>query len=94
MIKPIGVRALEGFRIWIKFSDGVKGEVDLTHLSGKGVFKAWSDRGFFENVRITPYEAVTWGVDIDLCPDAFYLEISGRTVEEAERESAQVSTHA
>ncbi len=94
MIKPIGVRALEGFRIWIKFSDGVEGQIDLTHLAGKGVFKAWDDREFFEIVRITPYEAVTWGEDLDLCPDTFYLELTGRTVEEVERESAQVSGHA
>ena len=94
MIRPIDVKALDGYRIWIKFSDGAEGELDLCHLVGKGVFKAWDDRRFFENVRITPYEAVTWGEDLDLCPDTFYLELTGRTVEEVERESAQISAHA
>lgn len=33
------VRTLEGFRIWIKFSDNVEGAVDLSDVAGKGVFQ-------------------------------------------------------
>ena len=36
MIKPVAVKALVWFRIWVKFSDGVEGEVDLSHLRHKG----------------------------------------------------------
>ena len=94
MIKPIDVKALEGYRIWIEFNDGVRGEIDLSHLVGKGVFKAWDDRSFFEDVRITSYEAVTWGDDLDLCPDSFYAELAGRTIEEVEGEHSKISAHA
>ena len=94
MIKPIEVKALEGFQIWIKFNDGVEGTIDLSHLVGSGVFEAWENRSFFETVRITSYEAVTWGEDLDLCPDTFYLELTGKPVETVERESPQVTTHA
>ena len=94
MTVPTDVETREGYRIWIKFKDGVEGEIDLSHLVGKGVFKAWEDREFFEDVRITPYEAVTWGEDLDLCPDTFYLELTGKTVEEVERNSTQSAIHA
>lgn len=38
MIKPIQVCALPNYRIYIKYSDGAEGEVDLSYLVGQGVF--------------------------------------------------------
>jgi hypothetical protein len=38
MFKPVKVKALGGYTIWIEYADGVKGEVDLLYLAGKGVF--------------------------------------------------------
>ena len=48
LIRPKSVRALTDYRIHLEFSDGEKGEVDLSHLAGKGVFEAWNDYGFFK----------------------------------------------
>ena len=28
------------------------------------------------------YRAIMWGEDIDLCPDALYMELTGKTFEE------------
>lgn len=39
MVLPTEVRPLSGYRIWIGYDDGESGEVDLSHLAGKGVFK-------------------------------------------------------
>lgn len=94
MIEATAVKAVECYRIWIRFDDGTEGEIDLSHLAGKGVFKAWEDRAFFEAVRIASYGAVTWGEDLDLCPDSFYAELVGTTIEEAEREPSEVSVYA
>ncbi|MBI2908045.1 MAG: DUF2442 domain-containing protein [Chloroflexi bacterium] len=82
MVRPTQVRALEGYRLWLRFEDGVEGEVDLSHLAGRGVFAAWQDRAFFEAVRIDEAGAIAWGQDIDLCPDALYLKLTGKTPEE------------
>ena len=46
MIGPVLVRPLPNYRIYLEFSDGVKGEVDLSYLVGKGVFQAWNDYNF------------------------------------------------
>jgi hypothetical protein len=82
MVRPTEVKALEGYRLWLRYSDGVEGEVDLSHLVGRGIFKAWEDKAFFEEVRIDEAGAVSWGEVIDLCPDALYLKLTGKRPEE------------
>jgi hypothetical protein len=83
VFKPVAVKALSGFRLWLRYADGVEGEVDLTHLAGRGVFEAWKDHRVFETVRIGEGGAIQWGNDVDLCPDALYLRLTGKTSEEA-----------
>jgi len=73
---------LEGYRVRLRYADGVEGEVDLSDLAGRGVFEAWNDRRFFESVRIDESGALAWGSDIDLCPDALYLRLTGKAPEE------------
>lgn len=80
--QPTHVEARGGYRIWLRYDDGASGEVDLSHLAGRGVFSAWNDRAFFEAVRVTDYGAIAWGEDIDLCPDKLYMDITGKAVEE------------
>ena len=75
------VEVREGYRIWVSFEDGACGEVDLSHLAGKGVFRAWNDRSFFESVYVKR-GVVTWKGDIDLDPCQLYMEVTGKAVEE------------
>jgi hypothetical protein len=46
------------------------------------VFEAWNDRNFFEGVRLGSHGAIEWGTDIDICPDAMYLRLTGKSPEE------------
>jgi len=80
--KPVAVKPLEGYRLWIQYSDGVKGVVDLKDLVGKGVFTLWSDYQQFQKVYIGPGAEIAWGEGIDICPDALYLRITGKKPEE------------
>lgn len=41
VIRALEVKPREGLRIWLRFSDGSAGEVDLSDLVGRGVFRAW-----------------------------------------------------
>ena len=82
MIRPTAVQARANYRIWIEFEDGEQGEIDLSHLAGQGVFKAWLVPEFFQDVRIVDNDTVLWGNEIDLCPDALYMELTGKTVDE------------
>ena len=84
MIKPTHVKALDRYKIWIEFEDGVKGEIDLAALSGKGVFRRWANRDYFEDVRIGSDRSIIWGdgEEIDICADWAYMELTGKTVDE------------
>ena len=86
MLEPVKVESRPGYRIWIEFSDGESGEVDLSHLAGQGVFVAWNEPGFFEKVHVDSFGAIAWSEDVDLCPDALYMEITGKSFEELTEE--------
>lgn len=72
------VRPLPEYRIWLRFDDGAEGVVDLSDLVGKGVFAAWEDPSYFEEVFVNPESrTVTWPGGIDLDPDVLYHDVTG-----------------
>ena len=82
MIRPMEVEPRAGFRIWIRYSDGASGEVDLSHLAGRGVFAAWNEPGYFEKVYVAPHRAIVWSDELELCPDALYMQLTGKSFDE------------
>jgi hypothetical protein len=52
MVRACQVEARPSFRLWVRFSDGAEGEVNLSHPVGKGVFCAWNDPDFYRRVHI------------------------------------------
>jgi len=82
MLKILSAKALTDYKMWIQYSDGVEGEIDLSHLVGKGVFSIWQDKTSFQNFRIEKGRSISWAEEIDLCADSLYLEITGKTPEE------------
>jgi hypothetical protein len=94
MFKPVQVTPLDGYKLRIRFADGIEGDVDLSHLVGKGVFSLWNDPSAFASVRIGPSGEIQWSEEVDLCPDALYLEITGRSPEEVFPNLARAQVHA
>lgn len=82
MFKPLEVEALSNYKLWVKYSDGVEGEVDLSHLVEKGVFLLWNDYGAFQKVYIGDNGEIAWSDKVDICPDSIYMKITGKTPEE------------
>lgn len=67
--KIVECKPRSDYRLWIRFDDGLEGEVDLSELVGKGVFAAWNSIDFFNNVHVDPKsDTVTWENEIDLDP--------------------------
>ena len=65
MIRPIEVEPREGHRIWLRYSDGTAGEVDLFYLAGRGVFKVWEESARFDTVHIGPAGGIAWGENVE-----------------------------
>ena len=82
MPRLVEVKALPQYQLWLRYDDGVQGDVDLSDLVGHGVFQAWTDSAVFNAVRLGSHGAIEWSPDLDLCPDAMYLRLTGKTVEE------------
>lgn len=82
MVNAIDVKPLPGYRIWVRYGDGAEGEVDLSELAGKGVFSLWDDRTNFERVRVGSAGQIVWNDEVEICADAAYLRITGRSAEE------------
>ncbi len=78
MSKIVEVRPLNRYRIWVRFSDGTQGQVDLGDLAGRGAFSAWADRGVFTAVRVDKTGGIEWPGEIDMCPDALSLRLMGK----------------
>jgi len=75
MLKDIvEVRPLDGFRLWLRFEDGVTGTIDLAALIPlDGVFASLSNVNHFRQVRVLPdIGTIGWPGGADLDPDVLY----------------------
>jgi hypothetical protein len=87
MKRIIKAEARPGYVLWVRFEDDAEGEVDLSHLVGKGVFQRWADPGEFEKVFVDPEtRTVAWPGGIDLCPDSLHEDVTDTTNDRLRRE--------
>ena len=83
MVKPIEIKTLDNFKLWLKFSDGIEGVADLESVAGKGVFKVFEEPGFFSKAYIAYNgNAIAWNEELDVDALNLYLEITGKKFEE------------
>ncbi|MGZ8844519.1 MAG: DUF2442 domain-containing protein [Pyrinomonadaceae bacterium] len=82
LVRPILVEARPGYHLYLEFADGTKGEVDLSRLVGRGVFRVWNDYRVFENVHIGDHREIRWDDEIELCADSLYLELTHQSPED------------
>ncbi len=71
---PVEVKALDNYKIQIRFEDGISGQIDLSSLNGKGIFKAWNDYKKFKSVYIDKEtKSIAWDNNIKLDTENLYL---------------------
>ena len=98
-IDVVGVKPLEGFRVWVRFNDGEQGEIDLAEYAEKPWFKPWQERAVFESVHISPNDALIWGDDPDesdmaVCILSLYMKLTGKSWQELGRPTSLQSANA
>ncbi|HSV62251.1 MAG TPA: DUF2442 domain-containing protein [Chthoniobacterales bacterium] len=83
MIRPVKVEALPHYQLHVVYSDGVDGTIDLSRDVGNGVFTPLVDPAVFAIVHLGKHGQIAWSDEIEICPDAVYLEITGKRAAEA-----------
>ncbi len=68
----IRIEPRPGYRLFVEFSDGVGGEVDLSSRLFGPVFEPLRDPAFFSQVSLDEFGAPCWPNGADLAPDALY----------------------
>ena len=77
LYEVIAAEAREGFKVWVRFENGVEGEADLSDLAGRGVFKRWTENpAEFSEVSVDPASGtLIWPGGLDVVPDRLYSEV-------------------
>ena len=91
MLKDVvEVRPLDGYRLFLRFEDGARGEVDLAKMIRfEGVFAPLRDRQKFLEVRVNgELGTICWPNGADLDPDVLYSCVSGEKIPDFGTKSA------
>lgn len=81
--KLINIKASKKYELFLTYSDGTEGYLNLSDVANKGVFKYWEEDDNFFKVYINPVgNGIAWSDDLDICPDAAYLTLKGITFDE------------
>ena len=71
--RVIDARHAGGYRVWLRFADGVTGEIDLSDLLWGPVFQPLKDVAKFAKVRADPeLETAVWENGADVAPESLY----------------------
>jgi Protein of unknown function (DUF2442) len=76
MVHVLRVRALDGYRLWLRFTDGSEGVRDLSDLiaSGGPMVESLKDANYFARVFVE-MGAPTWPNGFDLDPINLYMHL-------------------
>ena len=83
MLKDVvEVRSLGGYRLYLRFEDGVAGEIDVAALIAfDGVFAPLRDERRFAEVQVNvDLGTISWPGGADLDPDVLYARVTGEPV--------------
>ncbi|MBI5637285.1 MAG: DUF2442 domain-containing protein [Nitrospinae bacterium] len=72
MEKVVSVKALDGYRLEVAFSDGVQGIVPLKDRLFGPIFEPLKDAVFFQKAAVDEFGVICWPNGADLAPDALH----------------------
>lgn len=76
----VEVRPLERYRVFLRFDDGVQGDIDLEPLLSPfdGVFEPLGDPDRFREVFVDDGGTIAWPNGADLAPEVLYSIVAKR----------------
>lgn len=77
----VEVKALDGYKLWLRFRDGKTGTVDLSAELWGPMFEPLQDQALFARAAVHPELCtVTWPNGADLSPEFLYRQAAQPTV--------------
>ena len=72
----VDARPAGGYRVWLRFADGLCGEIDLAQELWGPVFEPLKDPLEFVKLRVDPdLETIVWPNGADLSPEWLYRQV-------------------
>jgi len=72
----IEVRYVRDYTVWIKFDDGVQGDVDISRSFKGPVFDPLRELAFFKQVRVNAdLGTIVWPNGADVAPETLYERV-------------------
>jgi len=83
IVKVVEARHLQGYKIWLRFADGLEGEIDLENVLWGPAFKPLRDVAKFAQLRVDPeWHSITWPGDIDIAPESLHARLKEALAEQ------------
>lgn len=75
-VNPVFVKAVGNSKIFLKYSDGMEGELQLSYLKEKSGYEILKDSSAFGNVFIDEISKdICWDKNISICKNAVYKQL-------------------
>jgi len=76
MLKVTDAKYVRDYVVWLKFSDGIEGEVDLSDQLFGEIFEPLKEKEFFKQFVLHPdWLTITWPNGADFAPEFLYSAI-------------------
>jgi Protein of unknown function (DUF2442) len=83
--RVIDARHAGGHRVWLRFADGLTGEIDLSDALWGPVFEPLKDVAVFATLRADPeLETLVWDNGADFAPEMLYERLNSSKFAAAE----------
>ena len=77
MVRVTDARYVRDYVIWVRFADGVEGEVNLRDELHGEIFLPLKDKKLFRAVSVNPdWHTVSWPNGADLAPEFLYAAVT------------------
>lgn len=76
----IDARYAGKYRVWLRFADGLSGEIDLASELWGPMFEPLKDEAFFASLRVDPdLDTIVWPNGADLSPQWLHDQLTARS---------------
>jgi hypothetical protein len=76
MNRLVEARVVTPFTVWLRFSDGTEGRLDLAGELHGPIFEPLRDPSYFAQLRVDPeLDTITWPNGADFAPEFLYESV-------------------